>query len=416
MAARIAIFAQGSRGDVEPFLALAMMLKSRGHEVVLAAPDDFEGMIGRYGVAYASMGVSIEDLLPQDDTAFALRGNPFSIARLWRDVGVSMVEGGIDALEANGFDADVLIHHPKVMGVSDLAEATGALVVCASPIPIEATGDFPLVSISRDLGALNKVSWRALSGARALYKKSLTAWRESLGLGKTWKPRPGTDPVFGADMTFVAVSPTVMPKPSEWRGTSHVTGYWRIPNDTEWTPDAELAAFLANGPPPIYIGFGSMPVPVTLSETISGALIYASTRAVVSAGWGRLSVDSPHVLNIGSVPHDWLFRNVAGVMHHGGAGTTAAGLKAGRPTFVCPAGADQPFWGKRVRRLGCGPEPAPLKTATRDSLAAGIRATLRTARFAEAAETIGRRIHGEDGLTRAADLIEATLAARPTAR
>lgn len=412
MAARIAIFAQGSRGDVEPFLALALMLKSRGHEVVLAAPDDFGGMIGRYGVDFTSMGVAMRDTLDSPDTEGALRGNPFSIARLWRDAGIAMVEGGIDAMEAVGFDADVLIHHPKVMGVSDLAEATGAMVVCASPVPIEETSEFPLISIAKDLGPLNKMSWRPLRSARAFYRKSLTAWRDNLGLKGAWKPRPGTDPVFGADMTLVAVSPTVMPTPRDWRATTHVTGYWRIPNDTEWIPDRSLSDFLAYGPPPLYIGFGSMPVRDELGDMISGALVYASMRAVVSAGWGRLTVDSPHVLNIGSVPHDWLFRHVAGVVHHGGAGTTAAGLRAGLPTLVCPAGVDQPFWGRRVRRLGCGPEPVPLKTATRDTLADGIRATLRTPRFAEAAEAVGHRIRGEDGLTRAADLIEATLAAR----
>ena len=412
MSARIAIFALGSRGDVEPFLALALMLKSRGHDVVLAAPDDFRGMVGRYGIEFASIGSTIRDMLDLPDTRKAIAGNPLAIVKTAREQALPMIEGALDALEANGFDADVLIHHPKVMGVSDLAEATGALVVCASPVPVEATAEFPILTSSRDLGALNKASWLPLKGARWIYRDSLRSWRDTLGLKPKWSPQDGTDAVFGAHRTLVATSKYVLPKPRDWSPNTFVTGYWRLPPDTEWTPDPNIVSFLEDGPPPIYIGFGSMPVPEELSDMIAGALVYSSARAIVSAGWSGLSVKSDYALNIGSVPHDWLFQRVAGVVHHGGAGTTAAGLRAGQPTLICPAGVDQPFWGRRVQRLGCGPEPLPMSAMERDTLAERIRATLRTARYQQTSKALGLRIQGEDGLTRSADLIEATLAAR----
>ncbi|MCP4593378.1 MAG: glycosyltransferase family 1 protein, partial [bacterium] len=155
------------------------------------------------------------------------------------------------------------------------------------------------------------------------------------------------------------------PKPSDWGEQAHVTGYWFLDHVSDWQPPADLVRFLESGPPPVYVGFGSMMsrrAEQTTRITLD-ALKQSGQRGLIATGWGALSQsDLPdEVFLIESVPHDWLFPRTAAVVHHGGAGTTGAGLRAGVPGIVVPFGGDQPFWARRVEALGVGPAPIPRK-------------------------------------------------------
>ncbi len=409
---RIAIFAQGSRGDVQPYIALALGFARRGHDVVLAAPDDFAGWIGSFGLSYAAMGTNIQDLLKSSEIRKILAGNPFGIGKVWKSTAIPMLEKSLGTLWEVGQNADILVHHPKVIGAADIAEVTGAPVVLASPIPMMPTSEFPIITMSHDYGKLvNKLTWLPLHWVRIFYGRQLSQWRQqTLGLSRTYRPRNGADPFYGADLRLIGVSKLVVPPPSDWDENTIMTGYWTLPEDTGWRADQRLSSFLDGGLAPIYVGFGSMPVdsPEHATHRIVEAIESAKCRAVLSSGWAGLGDEKlpDSVMAIDNVPHDWLFPRVSGVVHHGGAGTTAAGLIAGRPTLICPAGVDQPFWAGRVAELKCGPRPLRLKDLTAAALTDRVVELCHSTSFVENASALGNALSKEDGVACAVNLIE----------
>lgn len=178
-------------------------------------------------------------------------------------------------------------------------------------------------------------------------------------------------------------SPALLPKPLDWPGWIDVCGFAFLSSGADYKPPDNLVAFLKEGPPPIYVGFGSIVVdsPRKLTEIVFRVIQKTGQRAIVSKGWGGLGGDGhdipENIFLVGSCPHDWLFQYVSCVVHHGGAGTTAMGLKLGRPTVIVPFFGDQPFWGSIVAREGVGPAPIPYKELTADKLADAIREALK---------------------------------------
>ena len=210
-----------------------------------------------------------------------------------------------------------------------------------------------------------------------------------------------------------AFSPSVISEPADWPETAKSTGYWFLDEPIlEWSPSPELLQFLANDSPPIYVGFGSIfgRDAMTTTKIVVDAITQAEVRAVVATGWGGLNITNielpENVLAIESAPHDWLFPQVAAVVHHGGCGTTAAGLRAGKPTVICPFFGDQPFWGDIVHRLGVGPLPIPQKKLTAEKLSLAIRAAVNDEAIRSSSEAIGRQIRDEDGVAEAVAFIE----------
>jgi sterol 3beta-glucosyltransferase len=205
-------------------------------------------------------------------------------------------------------------------------------------------------------------------------------------------------------------SPRVVPVPDDGPRRRIATGWWFL-DGGPWTPPPDLERFLASGGPVVSIGFGSMPgdEPGALAALVTGAVHDAGVRAVVLTGWGALegapAADS--IIAVRSVPHDWLFPRMAAVVHHGGAGTTGAGLRSGVPNIVVPFGVDQPFWGSRVHALGAGPRPIPRRALTREALAAALRQAVTDGAMRGAAARIGTEIRADDGVTTAVQAIEA---------
>ena len=197
-------------------------------------------------------------------------------------------------------------------------------------------------------------------------------------------------------------SPALIPKPKDWAHHISIAGFFFLNLATNYTPAPDLAEFLAAGEPPVYIGFGSIVVddPNAMTTLIFEAVRATGRRALVSKGWGGLGGDDLNVpegvFMLGNVPHDWLFKHVAAVVHHGGAGTTAAGIAAGRPTVVVPFFGDQPFWGAMVAKAGAGPDPIPYKELTAEKLANAIREALKPKSLEKAAE-LSAKISKEQG-------------------
>jgi sterol 3beta-glucosyltransferase len=188
------------------------------------------------------------------------------------------------------------------------------------------------------------------------------------------------------------------------------TGYWFLDAPPGWEPPAGLQAFLEAGPPPVYVGFGSMFMEGGPRQTkvVLDTLRLAGQRGVLATGWGGLSAqpDTPDVFFVEAVPHDWLFPRVSAVVHHGGAGTTGAGLRAGRPTVICPLVGDQWFWGRRVAALGAGPAPLPKPWLTAERLAEAITRAVTDPALRQRAAALGEAVRAEDGVGRAVAFIQ----------
>lgn len=194
----------------------------------------------------------------------------------------------------------------------------------------------------------------------------------------------------------------MIPKPKDWGPHIQISGFFFLNLASNYTPAPDLAEFLAAGEPPIYIGFGSIVVddPNAMTQLIFEAVKKTGRRALVSKGWGGLGADElgipEGVFMLGNCPHDWLFKHVACVVHHGGAGTTAAGIAAGRPTVIVPFFGDQPFWGAMVAKAGAGPTPIPYKDLTADKLAESITEALKLESL-ERAQELSNKISKETG-------------------
>jgi hypothetical protein len=201
-------------------------------------------------------------------------------------------------------------------------------------------------------------------------------------------------------------SSALIAKPPDWGSHINISGFSFLNQASSYTPPEDLVAFLKAGPPPVYIGFGSIVVdhPDELTQLIFAAVKRAGVRALVSKGWGGLGSDievPESIFLLGNVPHDWLFQYVSAVVHHGGAGTTAIGIAMGKPTVVVPFFGDQPFWGAMIYKAGAGPEPVPFKKMTEETLADSITIAL-GADVQAAVKEMSEKISNENGAEEAA--------------
>ena len=410
---KIALLTLGTRGDTQPFIALAKALKARGHGVVLGAPENFERWIEDHELAYRSLGVDIQTFFQSPEGRKVLAGNPLALARMWSNTIVPLTRRSLDAIWETARDADVIVYHPKTAGAADVGEATRAALFHAAPFPIFPTRAFPLVVLPGSYGPwLNRLTYTALLFSRLFLLPTLNRWRkDALGLGKaSLFERAGANGRQAGQLC--AVSPTVLPGyPADDSENIQTTGYWFLDEGQDWRPDPALSAFLERGDPPVYIGFGSMVTgdPAGLARITIEAVRRAGIRAILSTGWGGMAeVDVPDSIHvIQASPHSALFKHVAAVVHHGGAGTTTAGLRAGLPTLICPLVFDQPFWGRRVFSLGCGPKPQRLKRLRAERFAEGLIELTQTNTYRARAREVANAIVEEDGVAVAVQLIEA---------
>ncbi|MCA1613360.1 MAG: glycosyltransferase [Acidobacteria bacterium] len=419
---KILIITAGSRGDVQPYVALGKGLKKAGHVVTVCTCSGFEKLITGHGLNYGYMNNDFIELVESAAGRKAMEGGGSTfglvktmIALLKRSKSLirGMLRDSWDAAQAARPDA--IIFHPKGMGGAYIAEKLGVPALLATPVPLLVpTAEFVAVGIP-DLrlgGWFNRLSYAAVHRGYRMYGGVVNEFRrEVLGLGKL--PRSAS-PIRMADGRPLTVlhghSRFIWPRPDDWPETAHVTGCWFLDHPEGWRPPAELSAFLEAGEAPVYVGFGSMAGrdPGRKARLVVEALRKANVRGVIATGRGGLDAsDLPDtVFKLDDVPHDWLFPRVSAVVHHGGAGTTAAGLRAGRPTVICPYVIDQPLWGERVYALGAGSKPIPQKRLTAENLAEAIREATTSQDIRRNAEGLGKRIREEDGIANAVSIIE----------
>lgn len=400
---RVLIVTSGSTGDVAPYTGLGRRLQEAGHEVTLATHEPFRALVD---LPFLPLPGDLRQVLPQarGQDGMGSGTGPRALLRLMRiarpliaDLGAGIAA----AVEQSRAEAVLLSTVVAPLGYQ-VAEAAGIPWAGVFPQPVFPTGDFgPVLLGGRDFGRTgNRLAGRiAQHSARPLYAGPVNELRRRLGLPRRSMAALQRDQVHRFP-TFHGFSPSVVPRPCDWPESQRVAGYWWPAPAPGWAPPAEVEAFLAAGPPPVFVGFGSMAAGrgERLAGPVLAAIRAAGVRAVVQAGWSGLRVAAgDDVLSVDTLPHEWLFPRMAAVVHHCGAGTTAAGLRAGVPAVAVPVLADQPFWARRLHALGVSPRPVPLSKLTADRLAPAIRTAVRDARLRENAAALAAKLAHEDG-------------------
>ncbi|ORX93206.1 hypothetical protein BCR34DRAFT_594746 [Clohesyomyces aquaticus] len=439
----VVIHVVGSRGDVQPFVALGKVLvETYKHRVRLATHPTFKDFVTENGLEFFSIGgdpaelmafmVKNPGLMPGFDTlrsgdvgqrrrgiAEILRGTWRSCIETGDGLGIDPlkqsieewmeVENGCPEALKKPFVADAIIANPPSFGHIHCAEKLGIPLHMMFTMPWSPTQQFPhplanIQSSNADPSITNFMSytlvdmltWQGLGDVINKFRK------DSLGLdpiSMIWAP--GMLARMKIPYTY-CWSPALIPKPKDWGHHISIAGFYFLSLASNYTPAPDLKAFLDAGEHPVYIGFGSIVVddPNAMTKLIFEAVKKTGVRALVSKGWGGLGADElglpEGVFMLGNVPHDWLFKHVSAVVHHGGAGTTAAGIAAGRPTVVVPFFGDQPFWGAMTAKAGAGPHPIPYKELTGDKLAEAIQEALRPESL-ERAQELSEKIRQEQG-------------------
>jgi sterol 3beta-glucosyltransferase len=412
----ITILAVGSRGDVQPYVALAQGLQAAGHTVKVAAGTNFEGFVRGQGVDYAPLRADYYALMDSPEGQALKSGNPIRVMQHMKTTVFPLMRRLLDDTWAAAQNADALIYHPKALSGLHLAEALGIPAIAAIALPIIApTSAFPAPGLPLpNLGGFfNRQTYKLVDAAAASFSGMLQEWRQSIGLSAKSNVIQGMMLRGQAVPVLYFYSPHVIPRPADWPPSVHVTGYWFLKDQSGWTPPDDLVRFLAEGQAPVYVGFGSMVAENAegFTRTVIDGIQQAGVRAVLATGWGGLREgDLPaSIFRLKEAPHDWLFPQVSAVAHHGGAGTTGAGLRAGKPTVIVPFIADQPFWGQQVEKLGIGPAPIPQKRMTAAALAAALTTAVTNDSMHRQAAQLGERIRTEDGVGTAVRVIQEVL-------
>lgn len=399
----------GSRGDVQPYIALGLGLKKEGHRVTIATHEEYKNWIEGFGIEHRTTGGDPGALmkLSVEHRMFSPEFFKESISKFrpWLDQHLA------DSWEACK-SADVLLESPSAMAGVHIAEALNIPYFRTFTMPWTKTVEFPHAFLSTPVEspAFNSASYILFSNVLwAATSRQINRWRRH------------TLKISNTDMGHLAqskiifiynFSQAVVPKPLDWGDTTIISGYWFLDNpDLSWSPSPELLAWMAkarrDGKPIVYIGFGSITVPDAnrVATRIINAVVQSGVRAIISKGWStRMSKATkktaepeapPECFMVDKIPHDWLFPQIDAALHHGGAGTTGASLRAGIPTLIKPWFGDQFFWGARVQKLGAGLRVPSLRVS--DLSDALIKATT-SITMKEKAAAVGERIRSEDGV------------------
>lgn len=407
----------GSRGDIVPYMALGRHLRARGHAVRFISSQDFSSLAADHGLDFHPLHVDLQALVGGESgqqllgsgqnlfrQAAAIRA---AFGRLSDTIAHDLLAPALRATDA------ILCQTPGALYGADLAEAARAPLIQLAVMPLERTRRWPHLAVASSLGRLPGVTRLSYPLAEQLvwqiFRPAINRFRRRLGLqprgpgGYFRQLRARGVPVING------FSPLVVPPPSDWPVHVHQTGYWH-PHDPAWQPPPALLRFLEDGPPPVFVGFGSMPLrdPARTTAALLEALRLSGQRGLLHGGWGGLAAAQlpPNVFPVPYADFGWLFARAAAVVHHGGSGTTATGLRAGVPGLLVPFAFDQFFWGDRVHALGVGPRPIPFARLTAQRLAAALTETLNDTALRSRARALGQALSAEDGPGHAASLIE----------
>lgn len=404
----ITILCAGSRGDFQPYIALAQELQKLGKEVRIAGGKGFEDFIKGYGIGFYPLSVDYQtaNIDPEMLQAAQSSDSPLKMLLTFNKM-KKYVLGLTEEMYYSCEGSELIVYHPGATIGYFAGEMLGIPSVLAAPFPMHKTKEVASVisygktkmPIKLSYTLLQSMLWMAgKTGVTAFLKKKI---------GKL--PKGFACPFEKVDKghpAIVSCSNFVFPKPKDWNGNIHQNGYWFVEEQVEYSPPNELAAFLVKGDKPVYIGFGSVFNKDQKDETVKlivEAMKICGKRAIIS-GMGNIQNLPENILEVGSIPHTWLFERVSVVCHHGGAGTTAAGFKAGVPSVIIPFSNDQFAWAHRAYDLGVGSKPIYRKVLTADKLAEAISFAF-SHNIITNSKTLGKNIATENGAKECANII-----------
>lgn len=407
---QIVMLIVGTRGDVQPFVAIGKRLQDYGHRVRLATHSNFKEFVLTSGLEFYPLGgdpkvlagymVKNKGFLPSGPSEIPVQRNQM------KEIIYSLLPACKEPDMDTGipFKADAIIANPPAYGHTHVAESLKIPIHIFFTMPWTPTSEFPhpLSRVKQSAGyrlsyqivdsliwlgirdMINDVRKKKLKLRPVTYLSGSQGSESDIPHGYIW-------------------SPHLVPKPKDWGPKVDVVGFCFLDLASNYEPPESLLNWLKAGPKPIYIGFGSLPVqePQKMTQIIVEALEITKQRGIINKGWGGLgdlAEEKEFVYLLDNCPHDWLFLQCASVVHHGGAGTTAAGLKAACPTTIIPFFGDQPFWGERVHARGVGPPPIPVDEFSLDKLVAAINFML-DSKVKERAIELAKAMEDEDGVT-----------------
>ena len=416
---RICFMTLGTRGDVQPYLALAQALVRRGHSAVICTGESFRQLIEEYGVEFHRTELDLMAMLKTPEGSALLHGGGVKhfrrAMRYAKEVFNPAFRKSLDDFWRCAQGADILVYHPKVMAAVDMAQALGCMAVHMPPVPvIFPVSEFPnpAMSSANSLGAfLNRLSYLPVAKADIASMAEINDFRtKTLGLPKrkagAFAYRNGS-----TDIPIVyPVSSALFNDVSSWNGKVFLPGFFYLDTKAQALPP-EAERFLASGKAPVVITFSSMPLrqPEAFKEKLLGALRQSGDRAIVLTGMSGLAFEnSGGILSLGEAPHQLLFPRAKGIVHHGGAGTVAEALRSGVPQLIIPFSVDQPFWASRLSRLGYALPPLREDKLTQQNLTSAF-SCMEGREVILKAHQIRETIQRENGTEKAANYLEGLL-------
>ncbi|XP_056168114.1 sterol 3-beta-glucosyltransferase UGT80A2-like isoform X2 [Syzygium oleosum] len=408
---QIVMLIVGTRGDVQPFVAIGKRFQEHGHRVRLATHSNFREFVLTAGLEFYPLGgdpkvlawymVKNKGILPSRPSEIQIQRNEL------KDIILSLLPACMDPDPHSNmpFEADAIIANPPACGHIHVAEALKVPLHIFFTMPWTPTGEFPhpLSRVKVPAGyklsyhIIDALIWLAIRDMINEFRKKKLKLRPVTYLCGSNSPPP--DVPIG-----YMWSPHLVPKPKDWGPKIDVVGFCFLDLASTYEPPDSLVKWLEEGERPIYIGFGSLPVqePRRMTDIIIKALETTGQRGIISKGWGglgNLAEPMEYVYLLDNCPHDWLFARCSAVVHHGGAGTTAAGLRAACPTTIIPFFGDQTFWGEQVYARGVGPAPIPVDDFSLEKLIDAIRFML-DPKVKERAMDLAAAMENDDGVGR----------------
>ena len=416
---KITVNTFGTRGDIQPYIALSLGLRQAGHDVRIVTHQIFEPFVKEYGLDFYPLHLDPRQVLIQQALS-EVGNNTIRVTRWMEENFKSALRDIFEATLAANRDTDLMLNSGLSFAGWHVAEKLDILALAAYLWPAtpsrylpSTTGKIPPAWLPFK-GVLNYLSTKLSNQLFFnLMSSQVNQCRKEILDLRPMKAREywPLDSAQGSTPLIYGYSPAVIPKPPDWGANQQIAGYWFLDTEENYQPETALLDFLTNGPPPVYIGFGSMidHEREEISQLVINSLRESGQRGILLGGWSELgSEDLPEfIFRVDYVPHDWLFPRMSAVVHHGGAGTTAAALRAGVPSVVVPWFADQFFWGWRVQELGVGPKPISRKKLTSAKLVGAIKQAVSDETLERQAAQLGQQIRAEDGVGFAVKLIEA---------
>ena len=413
---KLTIVTSGSRGDIQPYIALATGLRKLGHDITFITNEGYTELINSYGFKIYKIRGDIREIIESEEGARLLESG-YSVKFILKFVKLfkDFLSTFLDDIYEGCQDSEGIIYSTVGASAYFMAEKLGIPSIGAYLQPITKTDEFPVFMFPPNMITTKMTNQLSYIMGEQLF------WQPVRNYVNEWidkKLKLKKAPFFGLyeklhknKYPFVyGYSPALIPKPHDWSEVIKVFGFWFLEKQEAWQPPKNLVDFLESGPAPVYVGFGSMANrnPEQTAETIIKALKKSKSRGLLLSGWSGLKKSDldDDIFMIDSVPHDWLFPKMSALVHHCGAGTTSAGLKAGIPSIPVPFFADQPFWAYKMYHEGLASKPIMRKDLNSDNLSNSITKVIADNNMQKRSKRFGEKLALEKGVEYSSDYID----------